>query len=339
MRHWQQLNDDDRITVIEITSADKGLPLLAVEKDWWVTVTLKALSMTRYFRLMSFKGGTSLSKGWNLINRFSEDIDIALRREGDFAISSITTSQLAKVRRKARHYIIRELPDELDHILQGMGVHGFSVEPETERIDASGNIIELGATTHPSTIFITYQSVLHDISEYVMPKVKIEISCLSMDEPVENKNICSLISDVLKEEDLHVVFPTVSPARTFLEKIFLLHEEFQKDTPKSKRMSRHMYDIEKIMDTPFGKSIYDKELYDEIVSHRSSFNNINGIDYSRHARSTLSFVPPKAILPEWEKDYISMCNNFIFDEICLPFPELLKRIILLNTRIRNSVNP
>ena len=88
MKHWQQLNIDERLDVLAITSARTKLPQLVVEKDWWVTMVLKALSKTRYFSLMSFKGGTSLSKGWNLINRFSEDIDIAIRREGKFSISS-----------------------------------------------------------------------------------------------------------------------------------------------------------------------------------------------------------------------------------------------------------
>ena len=86
MKHWQQLTIEERLDVLEITAAKTGLPQLAVEKDWWVTMVLKALTTTRHFDLMSFKGGTSLSKGWNLIKRFSEDIDIALRREGKFSI-------------------------------------------------------------------------------------------------------------------------------------------------------------------------------------------------------------------------------------------------------------
>lgn len=97
MKHWQLLSPADRLDVLEITSANTNLPLLAVEKDWWVTMVLKALSTTRHFSLMSFKGGTSLSKGWNLINRFSEDIDIAMRRGGEFSISSTSGNQLAKV--------------------------------------------------------------------------------------------------------------------------------------------------------------------------------------------------------------------------------------------------
>lgn len=118
-----------------------------------------------------------------------------------------------------------------------MGLHDFSIEPETERVDVNGNRTELRATTHPSTIFINYKSVLQESSEYIVPKIKIEISCLSMDEPVETKTIRSLISEVLKEEeDVEAEFPTVVPTRTFLEKIFLLHEEFQKEYPRSNRI-------------------------------------------------------------------------------------------------------
>lgn len=94
MKHWQQLSIKDRLDVLEISSAKTKLPQLAIEKDWWVTMVLKALSKTRHSNLMSFKGGTSLSKGWNLIKRFSEDIDIAIRREGEFKISSTSNYQL-----------------------------------------------------------------------------------------------------------------------------------------------------------------------------------------------------------------------------------------------------
>ncbi|MDE6039780.1 MAG: nucleotidyl transferase AbiEii/AbiGii toxin family protein, partial [Paramuribaculum sp.] len=192
------------------------------------------------------------------------------------------------------------------------------------------------ATTHPSTIFVRYKSILPEESEYIEPKVKIEISCLSMDEPVEEKTLRSFLSDVLKdEEDVVVRFPTVVPTRTFLEKIFLLHEEFKKEKPRSKRMSRHLYDIEKIMDTDYGKSIADRELYDSVVKHRSVFNKIDGIDYDSHNPSTLSFIPPNSIMKEWEKDYQSMQNHFIYEEQSLSFNELIKRLEELTARIRN----
>ena len=81
MKHWQHNNNIEQQQILDIVSSKTGLPRLAVEKDWWVTMVLKALSVTQYAHLMSFKGRTSLSKGWQLIERFSEDIDIALKRE------------------------------------------------------------------------------------------------------------------------------------------------------------------------------------------------------------------------------------------------------------------
>ena len=336
MKHWQQLDINERLDVLEITSAKKRLPQLAVEKDWWVTMVLKALTTTRYFELMSFKGGTSLSKGWNLINRFSEDIDIAMRRDDKFSIASTSGNQLAKVRRAARHYIVRELPGEITEALNKMGIVDFSVEPELTRTDNDGNTTELRATTHPSTIYVRYKSIVPEESEYIEPKVKIEISCLSMDEPVEDKTLRSFMAEILKEEeDVEVRFPTVVPTRTFLEKIFLLHEEFQKENPRYKRMSRHLYDIGKIMNTDFGKSISDKELYCNVVRHRSIFNKLEGIDYDLHNPSSLSFIPPESVIKEWERDYQSMQNHFIYEERSPSFYELIKRMEELMERIRN----
>ena len=122
MIHWQQYNNIERMQLLDIASAEKKQPRLAIEKDWWISVVLKAMSMTQYADLYSFKGGTSLSKGWGLIERFSEDADIAIRREERFAINGTSNSQLTKARRTDRHYIVRELPGELTEILNQMGI-------------------------------------------------------------------------------------------------------------------------------------------------------------------------------------------------------------------------
>lgn len=335
MKHWQQYNEQQRLQLLDITAAQKGLPRIAIEKDWWVTMTLKALSRTPYAHLMSFKGGTSLSKGWNLINRFSEDIDIALRRAERFAISSTSNNQLSKVRRVARHYIVRELPEELAEALSFFGVTDFGVEPDTERM-RDGEKVELSATTHPSTIFVNYKSVVPELSDYIMPQVKIEVSCLSMDEPVEQKLLNTFIGEAVPSADeVSVQFSTVIPTRTFLEKIFLLHEEFQKKNPRSYRMSRHLYDIEKLMRTAFGsEALHDRELYDTIVHHRSTFNNIKGLDYSLHAPQTICFLPPERVYRAWKDDYEAMCKDFIFEKSPLPFDDLLQQIEILQNRIR-----
>lgn len=336
MTHWQQYNDIERIQLLDIVSAAKKLPRLAIEKDWWVTVVLMAISKTKYSDLYSFKGGTSLSKGWNLIERFSEDADIAIKREGRFSINGDTKSQLAKVRRSSRHYITKELPEELTNILSQMGIYNFSVEPEISRF-IDGKDIELRADTHPSVLYVNYKSVLPETSEYILSRVKIEISCLSMNEPIEEKIISSFISEVKPDADeVRVKFKTVLPTRTFLEKIFLLHEEFQKESPRSKRMSSHLYDLERLMDTEYGKdALNNKSLYDEIVNHRSVYNKIDGIDYEMHSPYTLDFLPPSHLIDEWRKDYEVMSDQFLYhQENRMTFEVLIERMKELLHRIR-----
>ena len=336
MIHWQQYNDIEKIQLLDIVSAAKKLPRLAIEKDWWVTVVLMAISKTKYSDLYSFKGGTSLSKGWNLIERFSEDADIAIKREGRFSINGDTKSQLAKVRRSSRHYITKELPEELTNILSQMGVYNFSVEPEISRF-IEGKDIELRADTHPSVLYVNYKSVLPETSEYILSRVKIEISCLSMNEPIEEKIISSFISEVKPDTDeVRVKFKTVLPTRTFLEKIFLLHEEFQKENPRSKRMSRHLYDLERLMDTEYGKdALNNKSLYDEIVNHRSVYNKIDGIDYEMHSPYTLDFLPPSHLIDEWRKDYEVMSDQFLYyQENRMTFEVLIERMKELLRRVR-----
>ena len=336
MRHWQQYNETEKLQLLDITSASKALPRLAVEKDWWVMAVMNALSKTEYASLMSFKGGTSLSKGWNLIFRFSEDIDIAIRREGRFAISKTTKNQLAKARRTARHYVIKELPQELTAILTETGISGFTVTPETTK-ERNGTIAELRADTHPSVIYVNYDSVIPETSEYVKPRVKIEISCLSMDEPVETRTLRSFISEAVSgAEDMEIKFKTVIPTRTFLEKIFLLHEEFQKKNPRSYRMSRHLYDIERIMDTSFGnEALKDLKLYDEIIAHRNIFNHIDGVDYSSHSHERINFIPPADLMDDWRNDYKSLEKHFLYNSAThLSFDQLLDRMHDLLGRIR-----
>ena len=308
----------------------------AVEKDWWVVALLKALSMTQYAHLMSFKGGTSLSKGWNLIGRFSEDIDIAIRREERFAISGTSSNQLAKARRKSRHYIVRELPDELTAIIGQMGVVDFSIEPELTR-ERDGERIELRADTHPSTIYLNYKSIFPAQSPYILPRVKIEFSCLSMDEPVEEKTMRSYYSEFdPKCDEVYVQFKTVVPTRTFLEKMFLLHEEFQKERPRSLRMSRHLYDLERLMDTEYGaEAISNKELYNEVVKHRATYNHIDGIDYALHSSDKIDFIPPQSVIDRWKSDYNALSEAHIYDKNKIPFERLMARIDELLKRVRN----
>jgi hypothetical protein len=121
-----------------------------------------------------------------------------------------------------------------------------------------------------------------------------------------------------------------------LEKIFLLHEEFQKDTKfiRVERMSRHLYDLEKLMDTMHGtEALNDVELYTTIVAHRKNFNAIRGIDYANHSPQLISILPTEETIKDWEKDYKTMQESMFYGAT-LSFSKLMERIAELNARIK-----
>ena len=129
---------------------------------------------------------------------------------------------------------------------------------------------------------------------------------------------------------------TVVPTRTFLEKIFLLAEEFQKDKPRSMRMSRHLYDLERLMDSDFGRSaLADKTLYDAIVEHRQAYYALKYVDYSLHSPNAINIVPPENVQDDWRKDYSNMQRYFIYGK-SLDFEQLMERIMELQRRLRNK---
>ena len=127
----------------------------------------------------------------------------------------------------------------------------------------------------------------------------------------------------------------VLPQRTFLEKVFLLHEEFAKpkENIRTERMSRHLYDIGQIMDTPIAEeALQDKALYQSVIDHRRTFIGLRGFDYDTLQPATLRIVPPENIVEEWKKDYEVMQGTMIYGD-SLPFSQLIDKIRKLNERI------
>ncbi len=157
-------------------------------------------------------------------------------------------------------------------------------------------------------------------------------------EPSESREINSILSAAFPDQPFATEpfnISTVLAQRTFLEKIFLLHEEFSQDTAKIRidRLSRHLYDLEKLMDTEHGKAaLSDTELYKSIVTHREKFNSLRGLDYSNHIPGKIKIIPPDTVIKEWEKDYQAMTQNMIYGDP-LTFDKLIKRIQDLQKRI------
>lgn len=332
MTKWVDLELLERKVILQQVTDKEHLPEYAIEKDWWVSMTLKALFQMSCKDYLEFKGGTSLSKGWHLIDRFSEDIDLALNYR--FFVPRLdNNTQLKNLRKKSRKFIVDTLAEDLDSKLKALGLSGYEVKPEVN--DDAGNPISSDAD--PTVIYVNYSSVSSDTSPYVPPRVKVEISCLSMDEPFEMRDISSIISSYYPDDDQesNCSIPVVLPSRTFLEKAFLLNEEFQKDEPRSLRMTRHLYDLERLMDTEFGrKALSDMELYGKIVEHRRKFYHVGYADYDKDYPEMIEFLPPERCVKQWKADYGEMLTHFVYGS-SLSFEELLVRIAELQNRFRN----
>ena len=329
---WLKLSIDDRKKVIEQISIQIKLLPQAIEKDWWVTMVLKALFLLPYANYLSFKGGTSLSKCWNLIERFSEDVDIGIDREFLGFSGELTKTQISDKLRRAscsfvRNMMINELEDQLLHL--GIDKSLFALNVNITRV----------TTTDPEIIEVNYQSIFPQM-EYVQNRVLVEVSGRSMSEPLEEVEINSMISQAFPDaqfSDRSFLIKAVSPKRTFIEKACLLHEEFANEYSEIRvdRMSRHIYDLERLMDSKVAsESLNDTELYKSVIEHRKKFMGLRGFDYMTLLPQTISFIPPKAVLASWKEDYVKMQSSMIYGD-SLPFDQLIKRIEVLNERFRN----
>jgi hypothetical protein len=270
-----------------------------------------------------FKGGTSLSKAWGLIERFSEDVDLALDRKYLGFVKPMTGSQVVKLRRASHQFISTIFFEELKLKFKEAGFEGVKIQlAEVTDIDQDPIIIEI------------YYPTVSNPSAYLQPRVLLEIGSRSLMEPCTERTFASLVGEnhpSKKFADAAITIPVVNPERTFLEKIFLLHEEFQKQIDKIRvdRLSRHLYDLEKLMVTEFAdKALNDKELYQHIVDHRKTLTAIRGIDYANHAPAKIKIIPPAEILSAWKKDYEIMQENMIYGK-SLSFDKLMEQIASL----------
>lgn len=329
--NFYTIDKAEKEAIFNAIATEKGMTPFAVEKDWWVSRTLEIIFQMDIAKHLVFKGGTSLSKAWKLINRFSEDIDLAIDKEffegykGD-----ISKTQIGKLRRVAGEYTTGTFFEELREAftVKGFNELGFKVVNSGES-DQDPRIIE-----------IYYPNVVTPTSEYVLPRVQIEISCRSLREPFTVQTFGSLVDEFYRGKDFaEPLFevPTVNPERTFLEKLFLLHEEFKRPSEKMRvdRLSRHLYDVYHLTKAGIAeKAISDKVLYETIVAHRYKFSRVGEVDYNLHHPNTLNPIPPHAVIADWEIDYARMKEDMIYEESKPSFDDLIKNLNELQTKLQ-----
>ena len=333
MNNFFNLTDEQRKLVIEQTSAKvNDLYPQIVEKDLWVTTILQLIFSLPFADKLVFKGGTSLSKVWSVIERFSEDIDLAVDRELFDLPGDLTVKQIKKLRKQSSLFVKETFCAELQKAVEKYNLQNLcSIEPQP---DGDGD----KTYPEPRKIFIRYHS-LFDTLPYVKAEIVLEIGARSLIEPTAKSEMKSMISENLPIETslVNSQIITAVPEKTFIEKAFLLHEIFTcGERMLANRKSRHLYDLEKMMDKDFAiKAISDNELWGTIHHHREKFTHINGVDYSQDIRPNICLVPSEQVISDWQQDYEAMQNTMIYGN-SLTFNKLISRIKQLEERIRRT---
>lgn len=311
--NYFELTTAQQRTILEQTAIKQGLPKQAIEKDLWVTAILQILFSLPCAENLVFKGGTSLSKVWKLISRFSEDIDIAIERSFLGYGDDLSKNRVSKLRRTSSNFVrdelFKQLCDAIDHTpLKNRCL--IEVEP-----DGEGNF------THPEprSIFVKYDSVFNDKLAYLSSEVRIEAGARSLNEPSINTKINSLVEKELPTINTtltDVFIKTAIAEKTFLEKAFLLHELFSVNNDvEALRRSRHIYDLHMMMKQGIAETaIANDELWQTIHRLRSTLTSMQGVDYSVDIRKNIQLIPPKESLSNWKKDYVDMTDAMIYGE-------------------------
>lgn len=325
MTEWLKLSDEDRLISLQQANIKSGISAKVIEKDWWVTLVLKAVFAGKYAAHLSFKGGTSLSKGWHLIDRFSEDIDLAIDRGFLGFDDKLSKSTVKRLKRAACEFTSTELKAELEHQLSEIGVPAgmLTITAEAVREDFPD--------TDPQILWIAFPSLLGKV-KYIEDRVKLEVSARSLNEPSVEQPILSLLGEYMPGfpwSGLSFIVPTVEAKRTFMEKAFLLHEEFLRPIDKIVylRMSRHLSDLERLMDTEHAATaLADFSYYKAIVEHRRHMIFKTGVDYDTHYPPTINFIPPDGILAAFEQDYALMKEQMLYGDNNKEFAQIIERL-------------
>lgn len=333
MNSYHTLPIETKRLLIEQTSLKYGLSKQIVEKDLWVSILLEVIFILPFANKLVFKGGTSLSKVWGLINRFSEDIDLAVDRSYFGLEGDLTVKQLKKLRKASSLFVSNEFYEELKKSIDNYGLSEYldiEVEPNGE-----------GDKTYPEPrkIYIKYKSLFSVELSYVKPQIVLEIGARSLFEPTKKSMVNSMISTAYQSIQTSVVqseIITAVAAKTFLEKAYLLHELFTTSAcSKAERKSRHLYDLEKMMDKNFAmNAIIDDNLWNTIHHHRDVFTHMHNVDYTPDIRDRITLVPPVEYYKVWEDDYLNMQASMIYEK-SIKFKELIERMKILESRFRN----
>lgn len=326
-------SDEDRASLFERAGDEMGLDPAAMEKDFWVCWALREVFGLEVGSHLAFKGGTSLSKCFGVIERFSEDIDLVIERDflgfaGDRAPESAPSGNERKRRVEAvlaasRDYVINRLLPSLER----------ACRPQLK----AGRIVSVMRdpdSPDQQTLLVEYASVMSSAG-YLRPVVKLELGARSDTEPNEFR----VVQPYLVRLEGHGLTSVgsrvrvVAAERTFWDKVALLHEEgFRSDGPRP-RLARHYYDVWSLDRHGVAKRAMESDgLFEQVVSHRRTYFPLRKHMQDGLRRGSIRLVPHEARMKEWRDDFLAMRDTMFFGAVP-SFDEMLPDLRELERRI------
>lgn len=335
MADFYALSDESKRVAVEQTAIKHGLSNQIIEKDLWVSTLLEIIFMLPFADKLVFKGGTSLSKVWGLIDRFSEDIDLAVDRSLFGLEGDLTVRQLKQLRKKSSLFVSNEFCEELKKAVKQYELETYLT------IEAQPNGEGDKTYPEPRQIYIKYKSLFDAELSYVKPQIILETGARSLFEPTRKAAVNSMVATEFPNIRTSVAkadITTAVAAKTFLEKAFLLHELFTTNAcHRAERKSRHLYDLERMMDKEFAvNAIKDDDLWNTIHHHREIFTHMRDVDYSPDIRDRIVLVPPAEHYQTWADDYADMQSSMIYGD-SVSFDTLILRTKELERRFKKRL--
>jgi hypothetical protein len=311
MKELHLLDSVERRLFFEVAAAELEMSFEIVEKDFWVVWILgKLFSLPDLNNHLTFKGGTSLSKVFGIIDRFSEDIDLSIEKnflgsEDPEKASSGKKRRaiLDKLSQACSSYVQNELCHALESaIAESLG------RPNTWQLSVDDD------DPDKQTLQFQYPTNTQK-GGYIRPSVKIELGARSEHWPVSDHKIQSYIKGALKEKisEPEVMVKVLNAERTFWEKATILHQyaHLPKEKALPARISRHHYDFFCLLNSKVkDKAIADQDLLERVAVHKSIYFALAWASYETARKGSLKLSPPQRIVADLKRDFGLMKDMF-----------------------------
>lgn len=329
MKNIALLSKDDKTVLFTQTAAKMRMHPSIVEKDFWVCFLLDHLFHDcKYRDMFVFKGGTSLSKSYHVIERFSEDIDLILDWRKIINDESNPWDERSKTKQDTYNKQINKAAaefyrDELVPVLNKELTQKLG-DGEWVSVDSYDEMV------------VNFMYPRDFELEYIVPVVRLEIGPLAEWLPSHKTVIEPFVAekypDVFKQKDTEIL--TIDVERTFWEKITILHKmaNFPEGKTLPRRYARHLYDVYCLGNSEIKKSAFErKELLEKDIAFKQKFYYAKSAHYETAKLQTISLIPKDEIMQPLRTDYAAMANMFYgtapgFDEIISFLSELENEI-------------